>query len=135
MNSRSGYPEVSFTVISHIATRMMGMEPDAPRHTIATLGRLPAEVAWAQLDHVPLGPHDIQVRHEDGNRTSTLANHAGPDLAWEALFTGEHAVLLVDDMPQTATAKALRGTRVSSVTIHVKTGQRRVVKVPAANKE
>ena len=132
LDSRSRYPEVSFTVISHIATRILGIEPDAPRRAVTTLGRLPAEVAWAQLDHVPVGGNNILVRHEDGNRTTTLVNHAGPDLTWEALFPGEHAVLLVDDAPQTPTAKAMNGTRISGVTLKVKTGQRRTVKVPEA---
>jgi len=130
LDSRSGYPEVSFAVISQIATRILGIEPDAPRRAVSTLGRLPAEVAWAQLDHVRVGANDILVRHEDDNRTTTLVNHAGPELTWEALFPGEHAVLLVEDAPQAATAKALNGARVSGITLQVKPGQRRIVTVP-----
>ena len=133
LNSRSRYPEVSFTVISHLATRIMGIEPDAPGRAVTTLGRLPAEVAWAQLDHVPVGSNDILVRHENSNRTTTLVNNAGPDMTWEALFLGEHPVVLVDDVPKTPTAKALNGTAVSSVTLKVKVGQRRVVKVPESS--
>lgn len=133
LNSRSRYPEVSFTVISHLATRIMGIEPDAPSRAVTTLGRLPAEVAWAELDHVQVGPNDILVRHEHRNRTTTFVNHAGPDMTWEALFPGEHPVILVDDVPQTPTAKALNGTQVSGVTLKVKVGQRWVVKVPESS--
>ncbi len=128
--SRSRYPEVSFTVISQLATRILGIEPDAPGRAVTTLGRLPAEVAWAELDHVPVGSNDILVRHENRNRTTTLVNHAGPDMTWEAVFPGEHPVILVDDVRTAATAKALHGTAVSSVTVKVTAGQRRVVKVP-----
>ncbi len=133
LNSRSRYPEVSFTVISHLAIRIMGIEPDAPGRAVTTLGRLPTEVAWAELDHVPVGSNDILVRHEDSNRTTTLVNNAGADMTWEALFAGEHAVILVDDVPKTATAKALNGIAGSSVTLKVKVGQRRVVKVPESS--
>jgi len=82
---------------------------------------------------VPVGSNDILVRHENRNRTTTLVNNAGADMTWEALFPGEHAVILVDDVPKTATAKALHGTTVSSVTLKVKVGQRRVVKVPESS--
>jgi hypothetical protein len=119
---------VSFTVITQLATRILGIDPDAPSRAITTLGRLPSEVAWAELDHVPLGPNDILVRHEDRNRTTTLVNNGGPDLTWEALFAGQHPVLLVDGSPMKATPKLLQGVPVSGISICVKAGQRRVVK-------
>jgi hypothetical protein len=123
---------VSFTVISHIATRIMGIEPDAPGRSVSTLGRLPAEVDWVQLDHVPLGANDILVRHADNNRTTTVMNNAGPDLTWEALFPGVHPVVHVDGSPKTAGTKLLNGSSFSSVTIQVKAGQRRTATaVPA----
>jgi hypothetical protein len=135
LDSRSSYPEVSFTVISHIATRIMGIEPDAPGRSVSTLGRLHAEVAWAQLDHVPVGPNDILVRHEDHNRTTTVMNNAGPDLTWEALFPGVHPVVHIDGSPTTASTKLLNGSSVSSVTIQVKTGQHRTATVAPAKKQ
>jgi hypothetical protein len=134
LDSRSSYPEVSFTVISHIATRIMGIEPDAPGRSVRTLGRLPAEVAWVQLDRVPVGPNDILVRHEDNNRTTTVMNNAGPDLTWEALFPGAHPIVHIDGSPKTASTKLLNGSSVSSVTIQVKTGQRRTATAAPAKK-
>ncbi len=134
LDSRSSYPEVSFTVISHIATRIMGIEPEAPGRSVSTLGRLPAEVAWAQLEHVPVGPNDILVRHEDNNRTTTVMNNAGPDFTWEALFPGVHPVVHIDGSPKTASTKLLNGTSVSSVTIQVKAGQRRTATTAPAKK-
>jgi hypothetical protein len=130
LDSRSSYPEVSFTVISHIATRIMGLEPNAPGRAVTTLGRLPAEVEWVQLDHVPVGANDLLVRHENDNRTTTIVNNAGPELTWEALFPGEHPVLHIDGSPETARTKMLNGVRVSGVSIQVKAGQRRTATVP-----
>jgi hypothetical protein len=92
------------------------------------------EVVWAQLDHVPVGPNDLLVRHEDNNHTTTLMNNAGPDLTWEALFPGVHPVVHIDGSPKSASTKLLNGAVVSSVTIQVKTGQRRTATtVPAKN--
>jgi hypothetical protein len=130
LDSRSSYPEVSFTVISQIATRIMGIEPDAPNHCVSTLGRLPADVAWLQLDHVPVGPNDILVRHEDNNRTTSVMNSAGLDLTWEARFPGAHPVIQIDGSPKTASTKLLNGASVSSVIIQVRTGQRRTATLP-----
>ena len=135
LDSRSSYPEVSFTVISHIATRIMGIEPDAHGRSMSTLGRLPAEVAWVQLDHVPVGPNDILVRHEDGNRATTVANNAGPEISWEALFSGTHPVVQVDGMPMAAKPRTINGTTVSGVTIALKAGQRRTATTPPAKKQ
>ncbi len=120
---------VSFAVIGHIATRIMGIEPDAPGHAVTTLGRLPPEVAWAQLDHVPVGPNDLLVRHEDGNRTTTVANHAGPDVAWEALFRGAHPVVRVDGAIAKASTREIDGAPVTGITVRVEAGQRRTVSV------
>ncbi|HEY3320674.1 MAG TPA: hypothetical protein VGP72_09440 [Planctomycetota bacterium] len=130
LDSRSRYPEISFTIISHIATRIMGIEPDAPGQSLSTLGRLPADMVWLQLDHVPLGRNDLLVRHEDGNRSTTVANNAGPSITWEALFPGTHTVIHVDGAPMTAVAKSINGVPVSGVTITLKPGQRRVATVP-----
>jgi hypothetical protein len=121
---------VAFTVISHIATRLMGIEPDAPGRSVSTLGRLPADVVWVQLDHVPVGRNDLIIRHEDGNRSTIVANNAGPDITWEALFPGTHPVIQVDGAPMTAVAKSINGVPVSGVAITLKPGQRRVATVP-----
>jgi|GEM_PF-5357327 len=37
MDSRSYYPEISFVIISAIATGLMGIVPDAPLHAVATM--------------------------------------------------------------------------------------------------
>jgi hypothetical protein len=70
MDSRSDYPEVSFTVISGLATGMLGIQPDAAENKISTLGRLPEDISWVQLDHIPVGSSDILVKHENGNNTT-----------------------------------------------------------------
>ena len=130
LDSRSSYPEVSFTAISHIATRIMGIEPNAHGRSVSTLGRLPVEVAWVELNHVPMGQNDLFIRHEDGNGATTVANNSGPDINWEALFPGTHPVIQVDGTPTAAVASMVNGVPVSGVSVALKSGQRRVATVP-----
>jgi hypothetical protein len=123
LSSRSGYPEVSFTAISQITTGMMGIEPDAPNHGLATLPRLPSSVSWAALDHVPLGGHDIRVRHDGGVKT-TLTHNAGPaPLAWEVRFYGSYPTISIDGAGRSAGKKSINGKEISFVTITVESGK------------
>jgi hypothetical protein len=124
MDSHYQYPEVSFTAIGAIATGMMGIEPDTPNHQVATLGRLTPEVDWLQLDHIPLGEHDVSVRHEKANTSTTLRNGTGKvPLKWEARFPGVFATLLVDGIPRQAMQKNLNGVTVSVVNVTVQESQ------------
>jgi hypothetical protein len=132
MDSHYEYPEVSFTSVEFIATGMMGIEPDAPNHKIATLGRLTDEVGWVQLDHIPVGACDVLVKHENSNRTTTVRNHTGDTtLTWEARFPGSFGMLVVDGVPQTATHNTLNGVNVSSVEVRLRGGEQKTVKVEA----
>jgi len=124
---------VSFTVISQLATRIMGIEPDAPNRALSTLGHLPQEVEWLELDHVPLGPGELRVRHEQGNRSTTVENHAGSDVVWQARFRGRHANIAVDGVASPARPETVRGLEVSSVTLTVKPGQQRTATVSQAS--
>jgi len=133
LDHRSDYPEVSFTVISQLATRIMGIEPDAPNRALSTLGHLPQEVEWLELDHVPLGPGELRVRHEQGNRSTTVENHAGSDVVWQARFRGRHANIAVDGVASPARPETVRGLEVSSVTLTVKPGQQRTATVSQAS--
>jgi hypothetical protein len=108
--------------------RLLGIEPDAPHHSIATLGRLPAEVTWPQLDHVPLGSYDLLVRQDNQNRTTTLRNNTGPaGLKWEARFSGSFATLLVDGAVRKAKHRVLNGVGISYTEVRLAGGQQATV--------
>lgn len=128
MDSRSDYPEVSFTVISGLATGMMGIQPDAPQNKISTLGRLTSDIGWVQLDHIPLAGRDILVKHENGNNTTTVKLNSGSSgLTWEAEFAGSYPTLYVDGIAQTASQKSVNGTTVSYVNVSLAAGQQKTV--------
>ena len=131
MDSHYNYPEVSMTAIGCIATGMMGIEADAPAHTVATLGRLTPEIAWVQLDGIPVGSHKVCVKHANNNTTTTLIHGSGNrNLMWEACFPGSHAALQIDGVTTPASSKIINGVSVSYVTTSLAVGQRKTVSVP-----
>ena len=131
MDSHYNYPEVSMTAVGFIATGMMGIEPDAPRHAVATLGRLTSDVTWVQLDGIPVGFHKVQVKHENNNNTTTLVHRSGTqDLIWEACFPGSYAALQVDGVATAARQKTINGVPVSYTSIPVAVGQQKTVSAP-----
>jgi hypothetical protein len=135
LDSHYEYPEISFTAIGSIATGIMGIEPDAPNHKISTLGRLPPEVEWVQLDHIPVGTYDLLVKHENSNRTTSVRNNAGrASLTWEARFPGSYATLLVDGVPHKTKRKTLHGVEVTYVEVVVGGGQQKTVTADATSK-
>ncbi len=132
MDSHYQYPEISYTAVGFVASGLMGIEPDAPHHRIATLGRLTGEVDWVQLDHIPLGNHDVLVRHENANRKTTVRNNSGTEkLIWEARFPGSHSILLVDGVAQKANRQFRNGVEVSSVEVVVEAAQQKTVTAQA----
>ncbi|MEC0230418.1 carbohydrate-binding protein [Paenibacillus alba] len=131
MDSRSDYPEVSFTTISAIATGMMGIQPDAGANMVTTLPRLPSgnpsEVAMVDLNNVPLGTHNLEVKHEGNVKTTLTHNSGSASLSWEAEFPGAYANLSVNGTSQPASTKSVNGTTVSYVTVNIPVGQSVVV--------
>ena len=98
------------------------------------LGNSAYQVAMLGLDL----PHQVYshiagidlIRHEDGNGSTTVANHAGPEIHWQALFAGTHPVIQIDGAPMTAVAATINGVPVSGISTTLKSGQRRVATVP-----
>lgn len=128
-DSRSTYPEISYTVIGHTAEGMMGIQPNAPQHKVATLPRLTPEVGWVQLDHIPVGGHDILVKHE-GNTKTTLKHNTGTEnLTWEAQFDGSYSTLYLDGTAMPASQKTVNGRTLSYITVALAAGQQKTVSV------
>ncbi len=84
---RREYPEVSYAVVGALTRGLMGIEPDAPRNTVATWSRLTPSLAWAEVSNVSVLGTSISVKHT--GRGETTFRNAGPrDLTWRACFEG-----------------------------------------------
>ncbi|MGZ9585886.1 S-layer homology domain-containing protein [Paenibacillus marinisediminis] len=114
------YPEISFTFVSHVIEGMMGIEPNAAEHHIITAPRLPSEVNDVEAMYIPVGEHEINVKHT-GLAQTQITNISSKPLAWEARFYGDYNKIKVGTQTYEAKQKDINGVRVSYATITVPT--------------
>jgi hypothetical protein len=127
--ARREYPENPFTAVGGIVRYLVGVKPVASQAMIETRPRLPAEVGWVRLDHVPALANQINVHHV-GLGETRLENDSGPALRWRAVFPGEHHWLMVDGTRFEAMLQLTEyGTAESFVVLDVAPGQGRTVRV------
>lgn len=123
------YPEISFTLLRHVAEGLMGITPDVPGRTVTTLSRLPADIGCVTLHRQEIGPNRITLTHM-GRRASVLENLSGGTLQWTACFPGEHRTILVDGKPLPAHIRQKCGIPFSEVTVPVEMGRRIRAELP-----
>jgi hypothetical protein len=61
--------ETAFAALGAIGVGVMGVDPDLPNGVIETLPRLPNDVEWIRLSHLPFGPDEIAVEHRGARGT------------------------------------------------------------------
>ncbi|MGV9772993.1 hypothetical protein [Streptosporangium sp. NPDC003464] len=122
------YPEVSFTLVSQTVEGLMGIQPDAPRRTVATQSRLPADIGWLEVADVPVGDGKVTVRH-DGQTSTTLTNGSDRQTFWEARFPGKHRWLEVDGHRMIGMPKVIDGVGYTVALVPVRAGRTATVKV------
>ncbi|MDF2710641.1 MAG: hypothetical protein K0R62_6293 [Nonomuraea muscovyensis] len=122
------YPEVPFTLVSQTVEGLMGIEPDAPRRTVATQPRLPADIGWLQVADVPVGDGTVTVRH-DGLTSTTFTNGSDKPCLWEARFLGEHRWLKVNGHTVAGLPKTIDGVRYTVAVVPVPGGRTATAKV------
>ena len=98
---RREYPEVSFAVVGAMVSGLMGIEPGQTEGTVASLSRLCADDAWAEIRSVPVHGRMISVRHT-GQSASVLHNRSNKPIIWTARFYGESEALQLDGQPLAA---------------------------------
>ncbi|HZQ45310.1 MAG TPA: hypothetical protein VFA99_18815 [Acidobacteriaceae bacterium] len=133
-HARLEYPEVPFTRIGNIVTRILGLtlEYRSPllstteggwvEMTVVTMSGLGANIAWAEIRNLPVRDSVIALRHEGRQRT-ILTNQSGPALIWRPVFEGEHNTIVLNDRPvKTTTAVDANGKPLSFVRVAVGAG-------------
>ncbi|MGF1724762.1 hypothetical protein [Photobacterium nomapromontoriensis] len=112
------YPEISFTFISNTIEGLMGIVPDAADNKVITASHLPADIEWLEVEHLPMGEHELNIRHDGLNRTA-LTNRSEHELEWEAHFYGSHTEITINGETITALQKNVNGVTVSYATVTV----------------
>ncbi|MGW4648550.1 NPCBM/NEW2 domain-containing protein [Kitasatospora sp. NPDC004289] len=121
MKDKDTYPEISFLAVSNTVDGMMGVQPDAPNHKVATVSRLTSETPWVEIDHLKVGDSDLKLKHI-GTTGSVLTNNAGSTVNWEAQFYGSYSTISVNGTAYPAQTKSLYGQTVSYVSVPVNAG-------------
>lgn len=117
------YPEISFTLISHVVEGMLGVEPNAPENGFQTVPRLPRAVVRVGIQHIPLGNHQIDVAHEGRMKSFVLHRSGKGSLKWKACFYGNHPIVVVNGDKKRAKKVLIHGVHASCVTVELLPGQ------------
>ncbi len=126
---RRDYPENPFTAVGVIVRYLVGVNPLASAELIETRPRLPDEVAWIQLEHVPVVENQIGVHHV-GLGETRFVNESGPAVRWRAVFPGRHESLVVHGETFEATFRFAADGRIESyIEVDVEEGATRLVRV------
>ena len=126
---RREYPENPFTSVGTIVRYLMGVDPKAAEKTVETVPRLPAEVSWVTVEHVPVLGSEISVHHV-GLTETRLENELGATIQWRAVLPGAHEVLTVDGTSLTSTIRRTEeGLPESFVELEVRAGQAKTVRI------
>ncbi|MEV5579645.1 hypothetical protein AB0L39_13915 [Streptomyces parvus] len=133
VNAKQGpngdYPEVSYTLVSQTVEGLMGVQPDAPAKSLATLSRLPSGMGWLQVKDIKVGGNSFTLRH-DGATSSKLTNAAGSaSYSWEARFAGDHSTIKVNGEAKAVKKKTVNGKTYTYATVTVAPGQTASVSV------
>jgi hypothetical protein len=125
-------PEVVYASVGAVAAGMFGLAPNAPAGVLETTARLPKDVAWARLAHVPVMRNVVTIRHE-GTAASTLQNERGPAFRWKACFpvppgAPAHQILVDGVAVAVGVEPRANGQMVASSMILVQPGQTRSVR-------
>jgi hypothetical protein len=117
------YPEISFVLVSNVVEGLMGIEPNAPEHRLASISRLPDAIPDLLVENINIGNSLFSLSHL-GSKKSTLTYQSGQkNFTWEIRFYGEHPVIKVNEVAKPAQHRVLNGSKISFITEEIKSGE------------
>lgn len=122
------YPEISFTFVSQIIEGMMGIEPDAQKHMLATSPRLPKEVGDVSVEHLMIGENELVVSYR-GNTFASVTNVRGNLVLWEAGFYGIYEEICIGNKRVKSKQKLVNGLTISYTVLEIGPGETNTVYV------
>jgi hypothetical protein len=129
--SARDYPEISFTVISHVVCGLLGVIPDAPRKQLITQSHLPAAIGEISVENISIGDARFTVSHTGLTSSAVTLTAGAKAFTWLARFPGRHAELSISGKRRKADVITENGLVYSQVSVSLKPGQRMTVRLPA----
>jgi len=117
------YPEVSFVLVSNVIEGLMGVDPDAPDHKLATISRLPAEVQDISVKNIHLGNSLFGISHSGGKRSELTYQYGSENFLWEIRFYGDYKSMVVNGKSIPSQHKELNGAKISYVLVEIRPGE------------
>lgn len=116
------YPEVSFTMITHIVEGLMGISANFPQSKLYTVPCLPQGVTYSTINNLRIGENLFSVSHTKS--TSELKYMKGEgSFMWEAGFYGDYLYLFVNGKQMKTSKKYVNGNVVSYVQLLIEKGE------------
>lgn len=129
--SARDYPEISFTVISHVVCGLLGVISDAPRTQIITQSHLPAAIGEISVKNISIGDARFTVSHTGLQSSAVTLTSGAKTFIWLARFPGRHAELTINEKRRKADVITENGLVYSQVSVSLKPEQRMTVRLPA----
>jgi hypothetical protein len=118
------YPEISFTVISHVICGLLGVVPDAPQNQLATQSHLPAAVSDISVENIVIGDARFTVSHTGLTSSAVTLTSGAKDFTWLARFPGRHAEVTVNGRTRKADVLTENGLIFSPIKVPLRQGQK-----------
>jgi hypothetical protein len=129
--SARDYPEISFTVISHVVCGLLGVIPDAPQNQLATKSHLPAAVGDITVENISIGDARFTVSHTGLTSSDVTLTSGAKTFTWLARFPGRHAEVTVNGRKRKADILTENGLIFSQVKVPLRQGQKASVQLLA----
>jgi hypothetical protein len=129
--SARDYPEISFTVISHVICGLLGVIPDAPQNQLTTQSHLPAAVGDISVENISIGDARFTVSHTGLTSSAVTLTSGAKAFTWLARFPGRHAEVTVNGRKRKADVLTENGLIFSQVKVPLRQGQKMSVQLLA----
>jgi len=115
--NNGNYPEVSYVLISNVVENLLGVQPDAAHHKLATHSHLPKDIKDLEISNITIGNSLINLEHISQKESKLRYTKGASPLNWEARFSGTYDSLYVDGKKTVAYHGESYGVKYSYVTI------------------
>lgn len=123
------YPEVAYTLIGGVVENLLGVTPDAPKHSVTVTPCLPQELSFLEVKNIIMGEHLIDVRHERGKTTRLKHVSGNVPLQCEINFYGFYPQVKINGKPLPGVSGKRLGEEMTSVCFILQPGQEAKVEI------
>lgn len=119
------YPEISFTLLEHTISGLIGIRPNSDKNAILTFPHLPDEINFIKAENIPIGNFTVNITVRKNE--ITLSNNGSCIIKWSGGFYDNIQRLYVNGNAVNSLHKSENGIDISYTEISVARGQTAVI--------